>query len=209
MYNKTKMKVGDSLLKIYCEKINENISEATETIWASAGHIKNENRKNEYISGRMLVTKALNELGFGTEAEFKIQNGGKVYVENAPEFSISHEGELVACAISDSKIGIDAVKIQRFERNKASRVFTGNEKTFTQNNVKKTALLWSVKESFGKMLGEGLSKKVINIDFSSVVANEKLPWGEVINGCYFFSMEKEGFIITICSDKDEIPEVKF
>ena len=56
----------------------------------------------------LLLDKMLNEEGF-SNPEFKIGKYGKAYISNYENiyFNLSHCNKIVACGISDMKIGID------------------------------------------------------------------------------------------------------
>jgi len=197
------------LLKVYCTNLENSFPDLPEDILESAEKFKNTARKKEYLAGRYLALKGLKESGFEGEIEFKIKDSGKVYVENAPDFSISHDGEFVVCAFSEYSVGADVVNISRFSKIKPNRYFNDNEKNFVGFDAKKNALLWSVKEAYGKMTGEGLSRRVSETDFSAVFMQNRLPQGLFVNGVYLWSDEKNGCIITVCTSENIEPKLFF
>lgn len=90
---------------------------------------------------------------------------GKPYIQgiNDFHFNISHSGSYVCCAVSDSEVGIDIEKI-------SSSIIIDNYKPFFSvaeweqiNSDEKKRLdnfysLWTLKESYLKKIGTGLSK---------------------------------------------------
>jgi 4'-phosphopantetheinyl transferase len=97
---------------------------------------------------------------------------GKPYVEgHSVEFNISHSGEWVAAVISQSSVGIDVEKIQRIEMDIAKRFFTEKEyaeiaaKDETERN-RYFFDLWTLKESYIKACGQGLSIPLNLFSFS-------------------------------------------
>ncbi|SCY70163.1 4'-phosphopantetheinyl transferase [Alkaliphilus peptidifermentans DSM 18978] len=89
---------------------------------------------------------------------------GKPYLLNNEnfQFSISHSGIWVACAISPKAIGVDVEEIKSIEDNIARRFFSPQEVkdmfSFTGNErLLYFYDLWTLKESFVKAEGEGLA----------------------------------------------------
>lgn len=91
-------------------------------------------------------------------------DGGKPYLAGVTEqvyFNLSHSGEYVVCAFSDSEIGVDIEKI-RLERMGVARRFfhpeeiRALEETGEDGRQELFFKYWSVKESFLKYKGTGL-----------------------------------------------------
>ncbi len=192
---------------MYIADIENELPQIPENISRITHNFRNDRREKEYLSGRALAFRGLKENGFLGEVKFKIKDGGKVYVENAPDFSISHDGKYVICAISDKTVGADIVKNQRFENKKTFRYFTEKEIMHITEKSEKTAFLWSLKEAYSKMTGEGLSEKISGFDFSNILDEICLPWGKYINGIFVYSFEKQGHTITVCTTEKEEPEL--
>lgn len=86
---------------------------------------------------------------------------GKPYFPERPDiyFSLSHSGEYVMCAISDSPVGCDIQKYQKISDKMQKRVFT--EKELENSN---SLALWTLKESFVKLCGE-LDREYKDMEF--------------------------------------------
>lgn len=93
---------------------------------------------------------------------------GKPYLREYPIFfNLSHSGEYVFCAISDREIGVD---IQQFrptdEFRLARRFFSEEERQALEKYLdrmeqrKMFYRLWTRKEAYGKLTGEGLAASV-------------------------------------------------
>lgn len=67
--------------------------------------------------------------------------------------SVSHSGEFALCAVSEKPVGVDIEK-QRILTEKASRYILGDDKGKYENN--ELLRIWTVKEAFSKLTGEGL-----------------------------------------------------
>ncbi len=94
----------------------------------------------------------------GTLAEERTANN-KPYFKDYPDirFSISHSGDLVVLAMTDTEIGIDIEEIK--ERNYqpiVSRQFTEGERAEV-NDLNGFLSVWTRKEAYLKLTGEGLS----------------------------------------------------
>lgn len=87
----------------------------------------------------------------------------KPYLTEYPgiHFNLSHCPKGCICAVSDKEIGVDIQDIRPFSWDIARRVCCDNELkmlTAADDKAKLFARIWSMKESFLKMTGEGLSK---------------------------------------------------
>lgn len=102
---------------------------------------------------------------------------GKPYLKNYEKFNfnISHSGEFVVCAIDDRPIGIDIEQIKQIEYKViAERFFSTCELKYIENadlcnQLKKFYEIWTLKESYIKCCGMGLSMQLnkFSIDLSS------------------------------------------
>lgn len=85
-----------------------------------------------------------------------VLRGGSAYV------SISHCGPWVACAVSDTPIGIDIEQIRPIKLGLIDRVCIPEEKNYVQSDPGRFFEIWTAKEAYFKMLGTGIT------DFHSV-----------------------------------------
>lgn len=124
---------------------------------------------------------------------------GKPYLKNLPlKFSLSHTSDVVACAVDENEIGVDVQKkVDKYE-SAVRRFYCGNEKKLviaSQNPVEAFAKIWTLKESYAKCIGTGLSTVLAEYDFSSValIGAGKLYGYEftVFDGC--------GYVLAVCS----------
>ncbi len=100
----------------------------------------------------------------------EIASKGKPYLKtqdcwnNAPlYFNISHSGNYVVCAISGQEVGIDIQEHRELDYMvTAKRFFSMEELSFLEETAHQKRLelfyrLWTRKEAYGKMLGEGVA----------------------------------------------------
>ncbi|MBR5992350.1 MAG: 4'-phosphopantetheinyl transferase superfamily protein [Lachnospiraceae bacterium] len=127
-----------------------------------ADGIKLQKPKCQSIGAGILLKKALEDVGVPknlwsfTEAKF-----GKAMLTDARElmidFSLSHSGDKVMCAISDCEVGCD-VEMIKDNTKVANRFFTGHEAELARDNAEVFTRIWTLKESFIKATGEGLKR---------------------------------------------------
>ncbi len=94
--------------------------------------------------------------------EFEIGTHGKPFLADRNEynFSVSHSGRCIAFAESDFPVGIDIEQIRDFDENIAKRYFSENERKHIENSSdfnKAFAEIWTSKEAYIKMTGDGLT----------------------------------------------------
>lgn len=83
-------------------------------------------------------------------------------------FSLSHSGTMAACAVAACPVGIDVQKFAGIRDKISSRCYTPEEQNYwktAENPEKAFYRLWSLKESFVKMLGVGLAFPFRNVEF--------------------------------------------
>lgn len=70
--------------------------------------------------------------------------------------SLSHSGDYVACVLSDRPVGVDIQKKEKVLSAVYERVFHPLERSvFTEDDF---FILWTVKEAYGKITGQGISQ---------------------------------------------------
>lgn len=96
------------------------------------------------------------------------QNGKPYLRDSNINFNISHCNDVVVVVISNKNIGVDIEDIKSFNKFVAKKILTDNEKIglLTSNNKNEYFFkLWTLKESFLKAIGTGLSYGMKNIEF--------------------------------------------
>ena len=112
---------------------------------------------------------------------------GKPYLQGYTDFkfNISHSGDFVVCAVDDKSIGVDIEEVKNIEYKEISRnCFTENEFNYINQENSNIQLnrfykIWTLKESYIKYCGQGLSMPLesfsIDIDKENikVIVNEE------------------------------------
>lgn len=137
-----------------------------------------EKRKTQHSKGLELLYKGLREFYSEPEPEkFFIEKSetGKPFFPDKPEynFNISHSGGHCAVMISDKICGADVEEIRDFPEKVLRKICTAEEKEFifslpAEKQQKAMWTLWTLKESYVKATGKGLSFGMKNISFEAL-----------------------------------------
>ncbi len=141
----------------------------------------------------------------GVEHTYYYNDAGKPYLENVSDskelnlyFSLSHSGEFVICAISDSEIGADIQQMKHVNYDKIiSRFFTPIEyEHYSQINSQEEKIsyfykLWTRKEAYAKCTGKGLAG-ILQIDV--LQDNPAFVWDEY--------EAIDGYKIAVCRNEE-------
>ncbi len=138
----------------------------------------------------MLEDMLRTEYGIQHCPEFSYGSNGKPYFKELSDihFNMSHCPKGVACAVSDRPVGIDIEEIQ-FDEPVAMRVFNADEYARIKEcatPAEKFTELWTMKESYLKLTGQGIS-----MDLKNVIADaHDVHFETVINS-------KAGYVYTV------------
>lgn len=140
---------------------------------------------------------------------------GKPFLVNDSRihFNISHSGEWVVCAVHYLPVGIDIEKIQPLDYQVAERFFSENEYLNLINKEGQAKLdyfyeIWTLKESYIKAVGKGLS---IPLESFSFIINEAGINIETATGpekYYFtqYNLDKR-YKIAVCAMENKFMEL--
>lgn len=126
-------------------------------------------------------------------------------------FNISHSGEWIVCAISNNEIGIDIEKVDTYSHNIAKRFYSNNEyNTFLDKNEyerdKYFFDIWTLKESYVKALGKGLSVPFNSFSFS--LNDNTISLRSDFEDSHWFFKQYEiskGYCLSLCARVNEFP----
>ena len=162
------------------------------------------------VGAQLLLKKALSDFGENFKClDFDIEKNGKPYIKNRDNlfFNISHSGEYVLCAVSNKPVGCDIEKIKEADLKIAKRFFCESEykvisdcKTHEAEN-EMFFKLWTLKESFVKLTGEGLK---LPLDSFEIIFNKEIPAIKSFDGksfCIFEYGNIKGYRCAFCTEK--------
>lgn len=163
------------------------------------------NQNNVRAEAHGLLRSALAQNGIPEcEQKFIYNEYGKPSLKgnDKPNFNISHCKELAVCAVADDPVGVDAEKIRDFSERVMKRCFTASENDYVKKSSspnKAFFQLWTLKESYIKAIGIGLSyplnKASFIINNNRIIANteDKFSFMQII-------IDNE-FICSVCCKK--------
>lgn len=164
------------------------------------------------ICAELLLRYSLfQKVGQLAEIEISYNKFGKPFLSGIKGFSynISHSGTWVAIGYGDGEVGIDIEKIQEM-KGIADRYFSEEEKQYIQmvtgdEQNKRVTQIWTLKESYIKYLGIGLSTGLDSFSINAiegVVTNQK---GEIQRNLNIKSFVFDtDYYISVCSMDEEI-----
>lgn len=175
------------------EKYNKYIS--SERVCRIQRFIFNKDKLNslfaELLLRRMLVKYHKMNI---SQIEICYEPSGKPFLKNNEILiSISHSENCVAIAISDEPTGIDTEKISEYYEEIVSDFFCKEEYKYinsSKNKCEEFYKIWTKKEAFTKINGEGLS---IPLNSFNVLDND------FSQKC--FTIKKDDFFISVCSER--------
>ncbi|MBQ3285659.1 MAG: 4'-phosphopantetheinyl transferase superfamily protein [Ruminococcus sp.] len=126
------------------------------------------------------------------ESPITLGEHGKPYAESGGFFSVSHSGGIAAIAVDDTEIGLDVEKLPEESRLKiADRFYHPAERDHVKradNPRRAFCEIWTRKEAYLKMTGEGISTDLTAFDTTCSPLKERL---------YTTSLDK--YCLSICS----------
>ena len=168
------------------------------------------------LTGEILTRCAIRERTklANKEVVFAINKYGKPYVKNVEnlQFNVSHSGEWVVCAVDTEPIGIDIEIIKSINLKVAKRFFSQEEyRDFVSKDENgKTSYfydLWTLKESYIKAVGRGLSipLNTITIQLGRSGINIKNP---PVEGDFYFKQYwiDDLYKLSVCSTSADFPD---
>lgn len=125
-------------------------------------------RKQSVLGYLLLLFGLRKEYGIFEELEFSYGQNGKPYLKNYQNihFNISHCKYGVVCVISDKVVGIDIEAIDDFDIELAKHICNVEEMNVILNSSNQEIefyKLWTKKESFLKLNGDGISSDLKSV----------------------------------------------
>lgn len=130
---------------------------------------------------------------------------GKPFLIGYPDFhyNIAHSGEWVVCAVSNREVGVDIEQVKQIDFGIAKRFFTEYEynelMTKPQSEqVEYFYTIWTLKESYIKCIGKGLSEPLNSFGFR--VNGDKAGLSDDRKDQYYFNWQNiEEYKLAVCT----------
>jgi len=210
---KTKIYIADisSLLdeNVFSEKYNEVSAYRRNKI----DKMKFQRDKSLSLGAGLLLKKALSDCGIDEQdAQISVYENGKPHIDGI-EFNLSHSNNKVMCAVSDFPVGCDVELIKEIDFRIAERFFASKEIEQIDGSIDTFFRLWTLKESFMKVTGLGMS---LPLNQFSINLGEEITVSQELNSYEYKFYEynfDDGYKYACCiensTDKPEIITVNF
>ena len=150
----------------------------------------------------LLMAETLKKRGLSAD-NVKVGENGKLFCGGA-HFNLSHSGGMVLCAAADAPVGCDIERVSDAHFEIMKRVFSPREREYVlepqdaAGRNRRFFRLWTMKESYLKMTGEGLSLSPRNIEI--IPATNTVLRGASAVRCVLLNKEYGDYEISICED---------
>ena len=160
-----------------------------------------DDRKRSLGAGIVIKT-ILNENGL-SESSLKYSENEKPTADNL-FFNITHSGAYVVGVQSDCEVGCDIEKIDAAPLEIAEHYFRPTECEYIKSAKDKNRAfftLWTLKESYMKMTGRGLSIPLDSFEIIRKVKGYALkePYGKP---CFLKTMEFDDHVFSVCNETE-------
>lgn len=125
---------------------------------------------------------------------------GKPYLKEYPDihYNISHSNGITACYVGKFEAGIDVEPIREYRPNVVKRAFSCSEQSLIEKSENKNLTffrLWTLKESYVKAIGIGISYPLKSVEFD--FSNGKIisPFNNCVFNQYILG---EKYVVSLC-----------
>lgn len=167
-------------------------------------HFGQSQNRRQSLGAGLLLEKVLAEHGISSNA-VQLGEHGKPEAPGV-QFNLSHSENMVVCAVGDRPVGCDVEKIKQVPNTLAERFFSEKEKEYLSTcsgETYKEAFfrLWTMKESYAKMTGEGMSGTVDKVE---IVLDEpiRILHGGQVQKCYIKEYRIGEYQISVCAEEE-------
>lgn len=165
-------------------------------------NMKQEKNRRQSMGAGLLLQKVL-ALYHMENTRIRNTLYGKPEVEGL-EFNLSHSDNLVVCAVSNEPIGCDVEKIRKASLGVVERYFSKCEQIYLsqfsgREYNKNFFKLWTMKESYVKMTGEGLRVPFKSYAIVFEDENARVVRNAEAQPCHLSSVEVQDYVISICA----------
>lgn len=173
--------------------------------------------KQQCLGAWLLLMHGLKEIGI-CEKDISLSYGsvGKPFLKDYPEvfFNLSHSGNHVFCAISNREVGCDVERIRPADLKVANRFFSPAECRTIENAPEEDrntifSRIWTLKESFIKNVGQGLSMPLneftIHLCDEGVRIDQQFLREELFLQAFDLH---DGYSYACCAREPEISDIK-
>ena len=162
-----------------------------------------DDRKRSLGAG-IIIKKILDENGLSESSLKYLENGKPVVEKQKLYFNVSHAGDYVVGVLSDHEVGCDIEKKEDAPLEIARHYFTPGEYEYIKSADDKDKAfftLWTLKESYMKMTGRGMSQPLDSFEIIRT-ADGFILGKSSERHCFFQTVEFDGYIFSVCNEGD-------
>ena len=167
--------------------------------------LKDLERKEQHDHAHNLLRECLRTYGIAYSEDTPVDKNdmGKPSLAEHPDihFNLSHAKGIAACIVTDRECGIDCEQVRKCSQGVMRRAFTESERTLVealpedQQDLMFTRI-WTLKESYVKALGIGVSYPLNTVGFSfdgDRIISDK-------DGCSFrqYLIHGSRYVVSVC-----------
>lgn len=162
------------------------------------------------LGAGLLLRKVLPMHGASPE-NVRINSEGKPVAENV-YFNLSHSAQWVICAVGEKRVGCDIEIIAEEPKGVAERFFHQNEAEYLnscrEERRRETFFrLWTLKESYIKMTGEGLHLPLDSFEILLDREHLRLRRADRILPCHLMEYQIPGYKVSVCGEEAHFKEL--
>ena len=157
-------------MEVFAVRIADNDTTKLEALSDRTDLPAHPRARMETLAGEALARYALDRVFGCGPVRFARTPAGKPFVPDRPEwqFSVSHSGEWVVCAVADEPVGVDVERIGAVRESVARRFFTQTERAeiaASPDHDEAFTRVWVRREAMLKASGTGWSGEADPSDF--------------------------------------------
>lgn len=162
---------------------------------------RNQNGRRESFGAGVLLHKVCRRHG-RSDQEISEGEHGKPQIDGF-YFNLSHSGNMVLCAVSENPVGCDIEKIEKPTLRIAKRFFTENENTYLEKfeenqKAEEFFRLWTMKEAYVKMTGEGLTSSLKEFEIQ-IDDQIQIYRNQSLQSCCVKEYSISGYKVSVCA----------
>ena len=172
---------------------------------------KQRKKRKQMLGAGVLLGRVLKRNGIRSET-VRISEHGKPEAERIC-FNLSHSGDIVICVVSKLSVGCDVERVKPVSWKLAERFFGEGEKAYLSRFDESSydlefCRLWTMKESYVKMTGEGLHLPLSAFEVQMGEEVRIFREGQR-QTCYLKEYSLPGYCITVCAGEEEFSEIQW
>lgn len=177
--------------------------------------LKHAKDKNRSLGAGLVLDHALAAYGLKErEMEYEFGEWGKPSFKYHPDiyFALSHSGDYAICSIGDRPVGNDIERIKGGRLKVADRFFAQEELEWMyavqdeEEITKRMFRIWTMKESFLKVTGRGMSLSLKDFAVCMDEENHKIRVKHKVDAKYYHMREYqdiEGYGVSVCCQESK------